>query len=261
MRLQGSSRGRVINNCRGHLLRLVVFAPIGLCGCAATVSTGPARVFSVEEDAAVLKAQFALPDLTRPYLETDRNNFITARMYAIDIEFTEYFSRLTIERQLGTFGGDLALLGLTAATTVTHGAALKTALAAVSTAVAGARTAVDKDILVSQTIQVLQSQMEASRLAIRNRILANLALPIAAYPLPMGLSDLEDYYRAGTLAGALESLSSVIGNNSQVNKNLTNGVTQNGIPVNAVSRTGTSSAQPQMGTTSAGAGVLGVAPR
>jgi ABC-type phosphate transport system auxiliary subunit len=181
-------------------------------------------------------------------------------MYAIDIEFTEYFGRLTVERQLGTFSGDLALLGLTAATTLSHGEALKTTLAAVSTAVAGARTAVDKDILVSQTIQVLQSQMEASRLAIKNRILANLLLNTATYTLATGLSDLEDYYRAGTLAGALESLSAVVGNNSQINKNLTNGVTQNGVPVNVDTPTGARTIAPQVGMTSAGAPVPGVAP-
>jgi hypothetical protein len=231
MRLPGITRARVSNEFTRRLRLIAVFVPIGLCGCT-TVGVGPERIFTREEDALALKAGFPVPqfDITSVAY---RNSFITARMYAIDLEFTTYFSKLTQERQLGTLGGDLALLGLTAATTVVHGAALKTALAAVSTAVVGGRTAVDKDVLVSQTIQVLQSQMEASRLAIKTRIMDKLLDPYwdIRYTVAMGLSDLEDYYRAGTLAGALEALAAAVGNNSQQNKNNLNGVTQNGIPI------------------------------
>ncbi len=73
--------------------------------------------------------------------------------------------------------------------------------------------------------------MEASRLSIRKRIMANLQLSIDKYTFWQGLSDLEDYYRAGTIAGALEALAASTGNNSQRAKNLQNGSTQNGMAV------------------------------
>jgi hypothetical protein len=217
-----------------RFLAVAVFAPIGLCGCT-TVGPGPERIFTVAEDAYALKAAFAAPDFGNPSVGY-RNSFITARMYAIDVEFTRYFAQLTQERQLGTFGGDLAILGLTAATTLSHGEALKTGIAAVSTAVAGAKTAIDKDILVSQSIQVLQSQMEASRLSIKTRIMSKLTDPAwdGRYTIALGLSDLEDYYRAGTLAGALEALTSSVGGDSQAQKDIQNGI----VPLQRISFSG-----------------------
>ena len=51
------------------------------------------------------------------------------------------------------------------------------------------------------------------------------------YTVWQALSDLEDYYRAGTIPGALEALAAVAGNNAQQTKDLKNGATQNGQPV------------------------------
>jgi hypothetical protein len=174
-------------------------------------------------------------------------------MFAMDIEYSTYFARLTKERQLGSAAGDLALLALNATATAIPVAATKTILSATATAVTGAKTAIDQDVYVSQTIQILQSQMEASRLAIRNRIMANLQLPLAQYTGWQGLSDLEDYYRAGTVAGALESLAAATGSNSQQAKNIANGTTQTGGPVAAANVT--------VGVTAAGGSAPAVKPQ
>jgi hypothetical protein len=211
---------------------------IAVCGCSATTAIGPERVFTVEEQVAGLRSLQS----TAPTNVQDRNTLITERMFAMDLEYTTYFAKLTKERQLASVGGDLAILGLTATTTIVPVAATKTIISAVSTAVAGAKTDIDQDVYVSQTIQILQSQMESSRLLIRNRIVANLTLTMDKYTAWQGFSDLEDYYRAGTIAGALESLAAATGSNSQQAKNATNGTTQSGIAVNPSATTGTTSA-------------------
>lgn len=228
----------VAKSLRPYRVILAVGWSITVCACSATTGVGPERVFSVEEQIAGLRSLQS----TGPTNETERNNFIWERMFAMDLEYNTYFARLTKERQLGTIAGDLALLGLTATTTIVPVASTKTILGAVSTAVAGAKTDIDQDVYISQTIQILQSQMEASRLTVRNRIVANLALTIDKYTVWQGLSDLEDYYRAGTVAGALEALAAATGSNSQQAKNNTNGTTQNGIAVNPSGTKGTTSA-------------------
>ena len=89
----------------------------------------------------------------------------------------------------------------------------------------------DKDVLLSHTIQILQSQMEASRALVRTRIIGSLQSykqQKIVYTVWQALSDLEDYYRSGTLPGALEALAAATGNNAQHAKNLKNGVNQSG---------------------------------
>jgi hypothetical protein len=70
--------------------------------------------------------------------------------------------------------------------------------------------------------------MEAQRLQIRNRIDGNMKLPAANYSAWRALTDLDDYYRAGTLAGALQSLTATTGQNAQNQKDLQNATTPNG---------------------------------
>jgi hypothetical protein len=173
-------------------------------------------------------------------------------MYLIDLEFNPYFARLTTQSQAGSLAGDLAILGLTFSSTVLAPAATKTALSTAATAVTGGKTAFDNDILLSHTIQILLLQMETSRNHIRARIEANLqACSTTDYTVWQALTDLEDYYRAGTLPGALEALAAATGNNTQQSKNVKNGVTQTNAPVSTSPQSTTNKGAPVRTTSSA----------
>ena len=154
-------------------------------------------------------------------------------MYAIDLNYSNYFEKLLKERQLGNTVLDAGLLGVTMAGTVTPGTAAKTTISAISTAFAGIKTDIDQDIYMSSTLQILMNTMEAQRLAIRNRIDANTKLSISAYTTWRAMTDTDDYYRAGTLAGALQYLSSSTGQSAQNQNNLQNGITNNGAATNS----------------------------
>ena len=187
----------VIHSEGGMFRRLVMshfYLVISLIasGCSATLGIGPERVFPIDEQVAGLRST---RDYSGPATKLERNNFVTQRLFAIDIEYTQYFAKLTKEKQLGNLAGDLALLGTTFAGTVVPAASTKTILSALSTAITGAKTDIDHDVYITQTIQILQSQMEASRLTVRKRIMANLSLELTQYTMWQGLSDLEDYYR------------------------------------------------------------------
>jgi hypothetical protein len=200
----------------------LTFVSLCTAGCV-TVSSGPDRIFDATAELPSLMAYANVPGNQAD--KQSRNTFVAARMYAIDIEYSAYFERLLKEKQLGSSALDATLLGLTAATTIVHGEAVKTTLAAISTAVAGAKTDIDQDIYMAQTLQILMNTMEAQRLAIRNRIDGNMKLAASDYTAWRALTDLDDYYRAGTMAGALNYLASTTGSNAQAQKDLQNGTT------------------------------------
>jgi hypothetical protein len=214
---------------------MACFMAAMLGGCVA-LEDGPERVFPVKDQVAFVQANqqpmsVPIPIGDAKQDQAARNYFVTERVYLIDLEFSPYFARLTTQNQAGNLAGDLALLGLTFSSTVLASAATKTVLSAAATAVTGARTAIDQDVLLSKTVQILLLQMETSRNLIRARIEGNLqACSISEYTVWQALTDLEDYYRAGTLPGALESLAAATGNNNQQSKDVKNGQTQMSTP-------------------------------
>ena len=59
-------------------------------------------------------------------------------------------------------------------------------------------------------MQNVQTQMRANRNDQAALIYANMQCPIERYPVGMALSDLESYYRAGTLTSGLVNLSRTV---------------------------------------------------
>jgi hypothetical protein len=121
----------------------------------------------------------------------ERNAYISERMYAIDLEYTNYEAALTHSTQEGTLGAALINLGITGTTSVLNVPETNKILSAIATGVTGASQAFDKDVLLSEAIQDLQTQMRADRNTQGARILANMNCSIKQYPLGRALSDLE----------------------------------------------------------------------
>jgi hypothetical protein len=144
-----------------------------------------------------------------------RNDWIAARMYAIDIQYTAYESALTRERQSVSFGAAATTLGLTTASGLIAPVATKNLLTGLAGFVTGTRAAYDNDILLAHSVQWIQSQMQATRATVYNRILTGMRLSTTAYPLAAALSDLEAYYRAGTFTGGLLATSQVVAGDAQ----------------------------------------------
>jgi hypothetical protein len=64
--------------------------------------------------------------------------------------------------------------------------------------------------LLSKTIQNVQTQMRANRNEQAAIILGNLKCDLIDYPLPLGLLDIEAYYRAGTFTAGLITLADTV---------------------------------------------------
>ncbi|WP_131120125.1 hypothetical protein [Lichenihabitans psoromatis] len=116
--------------------------------------------------------------------------------------YLDYEAKLTRESQEEGFLGTLATSGLTSAAATVGGQEAKI-LATTAAGLAGVGEAYNKDVLVDRTVALLQEQMRAQRKLVRANVLGRLQFPIADYPLELALSDVETYYRAGTITGAL----------------------------------------------------------
>jgi hypothetical protein len=156
-----------------------------------------------------------------------------------------------------SFGGDVANLGLTGVASVTGTAHLKSILSAIATGTTGIKTSYEKNFFDQQTRAAVVQKMRAGRasqLALiqdQNHMKAPVICDpdpdkgcpmvtvtgadgkpaqaaVAPYSLETGLSDVEQYYQAGTIIGALQAIATSAGvdQSNATTKQNTNSTTQ-----------------------------------
>jgi hypothetical protein len=201
-------------------------ALVTVTACA-THQTGPNRPITIADDVDLARTLverrltgFYSADLTTQALH--RNEVLTARMFISDVEYHAYEAQLTKDIQQEGLAATLASLGLTTSATLLSPPGTKTILSGIATAVTGADKAFNEKVLLSNTIQALQTQMRADRKTQASVIYAKMfknvdnstrvVTPIIEYTLPMALSDVDTYYQAGTVASALIGLSKTVAN-------------------------------------------------
>lgn len=184
-----------------------------LAGCSASLQGGPSRAVTQPEISSFLRSGYS-PEALNAYQSASgfqkeqlRNSIVLSAMGAMDVEYTKFEQNLTRERQRVPFLASATSIALSGTGTLIANATTKSILAAVDTGLKGTKEAYDKNILASQTIAFLQTQMRTNRNNVRSRIIAQLAEPIETYPLELAFGDLEDYYSAGTITAGLIGIS------------------------------------------------------
>lgn len=203
---------RLFKNLR-TLLLVTVALPIFSACMPASVSS-PKRLVAADEEVAGVRAYLQeKSDIYRTYYGmTDiqqknyRNDVIATRMYAVDIDYTEYEANLTKEGQLTQFGADVLVQGLNTAAPLVSAAATAKILAGVAGGINGVEAAYVDKIWRAQLIENLQAMMRTARNDQAAIIFANMQCSASQYPLGVALSDLETYYRAGTLPSGMLKL-------------------------------------------------------
>jgi hypothetical protein len=147
--------------------------------------------------------------------KTCRNVIIMARRYAMDIRFSAFEQSYFQANRWGGFAATLAGLGLGGAAAFSGETAAR-ALAAAAGGVAGGRAAYEREIMADRALLTINAAMRSERDRIAVRLVTGMRLPVAEYPLPVALSDLEAYQRAGTVLGALTTLNQAAGEQAQV---------------------------------------------
>lgn len=191
---------------------LVVTLALSLASCS-SLSGYPKPSSDPKAELQTLQVYFSPAEIAKYDALTDpaakrlyRNEIVTGRLRAIDLNYNAFVKALFVEHGTASLGGDLAILGLNAAGSVVGGAVTKSALAAASGGIAGAKGAVDTDLFYAKTLPALVAQMDAQRKTVLVNIRRGLAEPMSDYPLQQGLADLDSYYNAGTLPGAVTGI-------------------------------------------------------
>jgi hypothetical protein len=146
------------------------------------------------------------PGVGPAQLMVERNTIVTARIYAIDVSYHNFVRELTTQQNAGNVGTDWVVLALSGIGATAGSAAAKAALAAASGGVVGARAAVNKDVFFNNTVSTLITTMEAQRKTAIAKIYTGLTKGVADYTIYQAMADLDDYYNAGTINGALVQL-------------------------------------------------------
>jgi len=192
-----------------------------LSGCFTTIEGGPPRLFSIAEESAVARARLERDEeayYSAPAAQNRafRNEIITQRMRAIDSYYYAFEAAILRERQEVGFISSIISIGLAGAIPLVNPIATKDILGAASAGLQGATKAYSDEVLFQKTVQVLATQMRARRDLVAADIVTRMrTLDTDAYPLAMALADLDAYYAAGTIAGALIEIQKTVGAESQ----------------------------------------------
>lgn len=210
-----------------------LFVATALAGCMGS-TTNPERLFSVAYELDQVRLQkdqlaqeyyatfFSQPDRAKAV----RNEILARRIYAIDLQYTEYESALTHESQRLGFAALTSAQGLTTAAALVAAPGTKTILSAVATAVLATKGHYNSEVLLAQTMRTIQKQMRASRNTYSTLIAGRMTQSVADYPLQIALSDIEDYYNAGTLTSGVIDTSTTVAAREEETRQLKQAVAQ-----------------------------------
>jgi len=208
-RLQG-----VVCKCAISLLTLI--AVMVLNGCA-TFGGYPDRIPAPAEDLKKLES-LIVADKVAQCLEapniTCRDLIVGVRIYATDIQFSRFEEEIFKQTRTAGFAATLTTLGLTAGAAAASGGTSQV-LSGIAAFIIGGREAFQKEVLAEKTVLAIHAAMRARRAEVLLRLRSGLLQPIAQYPLSVALSDLNDYFNAGTVIGALIGITETAGVNAQ----------------------------------------------
>ena len=191
----------------GRLLALII--TFWLCGCAGltqfpeVTNDYDLALRSLDADyATALGRIYGKNPVAAADAKLIRSEMMERRMAVIDAHFKEFQAGLVKENVRADFGIALLGIGVGAAGSLVPETASQI-LSAVSGGLAGAQAAYGKAVLYDKAMSALLAQMQAGRKTVAAQIFQRWNLDIDQYPMWMARTDLEAYYFAGSLPGAI----------------------------------------------------------
>lgn len=135
-----------------------------------------------------------------------RNDVLENALPFIDAAYVDFINDLQAGRDRTNFVADVVELGTTAAVGITNGERPLQILGVTLTAFRGGRRSADLNFYKEQTTPLLISKMDGNRAKVRKTILTREQDTVDDYPLGAAISDIVDYYNAGTLVRAFTEL-------------------------------------------------------
>jgi hypothetical protein len=135
-----------------------------------------------------------------------RNELIENVLPYVDQAYIDFITDIQAGRDRANFVADLIELGTSAAVGITNGERPLQILGIALTAFRGGRRSADLNFYKEQTTPVLITKMDGNRAKVRATILNREKDDVATYPIGAAISDIVDYYNAGTLVRAFTEL-------------------------------------------------------
>ena len=205
-----------------RLTLLCVFTLIGVEGCSvykpkATIPNSYAQQMLDDVSSKnLLKTYNAMPEAAEDEKSKKiarRNQILSELIWLVDRNYSNFEDHFYTSQATFSTGGDFVSLALTATTSVTGSAHLKSVLSAVATGTTGMKTSIEKNFFDTQTRSAIVTKMRSAR-ATELAIIQNdkhMKGGLTDYSLETGLSDVQTYYDVGTLVGALQSIAEAAG--------------------------------------------------
>jgi hypothetical protein len=181
----------------------------------------PAKTYTVQilpdvSDPKLLQTYNAMPDrsdVEKARKVARRNQILTELILLIDQNYYKFEDHSYGSQATLSTAGDAVSLGLTAATAVIGTPEIKSILGAVATGATGMKTSIEKNFFDQQSRSAIVAKMRALR-ATQLALLQDehhMKGGLTIYGLETGLSDVNAYYNAGTVVGALQNIAETAG--------------------------------------------------
>lgn len=141
-----------------------------------------------------------------PRAKMIRNDILESVLPYIDEVYMDFITDIQRGRDKDNFVADLVELGASAAVGITNGERPLQILGIALTAFRGGRRSADLNFYKEQTTPILISKMDGNRARVRAIILTREREEVTTYPIGAAISDIVDYYNAGTLVRAFTAL-------------------------------------------------------
>ncbi|NTW89067.1 MAG: hypothetical protein HGB26_08120 [Desulfobulbaceae bacterium] len=192
---------------------LALCAMLFLAGCA-SMSNAPKRSGDMVAELKALEPYFSAsviktydslktkPDDQRGY----RDEVIFGRIRAIDLHYNQFINDISREDKGMNIGTDSAVLLLDAGGALSKVSSTQAIFSQASGVLTGVKSSIDKNTYYDKTLYALISQMQASRQDALVTLYNGLDKEVGQYPLLKALIDVESYYQAGTILGAVTAI-------------------------------------------------------
>lgn len=196
----------------------LVTIPIGFAvsGCS-TVGNGgmPAQSGDPKAYIVSLETQYTSATAVAGYASvttaTQRNTIIDGRLAIMDFYYWEFVRVLRSEKQGMDASNDILLIGLGIAGAATKALRAKTNLAVAAVGMGATKAVIDKTYFYEKSVSALIGAMNAQREVARLEILKSRQEDLLTYSMSQADNKLREYYRAGTLESAIESITTDAG--------------------------------------------------
>lgn len=180
-------------------------------GCGKHLAGRPERIQLVEnedptpfeEELIDLEAEYDEPQTDTQTRRNIRDQYSRKMMAIIDKRYNDFLDDLVIKRKGFDASADITAISLDTASVLFTPVTTKSILAGLSALTTAGKTSINKVYFYEQTLPVLITQMESNRQSVLADLIEGLSADDSTYPLHHAQRDLNRYFAAGTIDGAL----------------------------------------------------------